>query len=183
MILITQATNEDINQMIEICAQNLVETNRQKFGRDDFAKKGFLLSRLTFENAKKMIDDEENYFVCVAKNGDEVLGYLIACDLEKSEINFSAEILNQICAAKKGKIFYHKQIAKKLGSKNVGEKLLLAMFDEARRRAYAQIICRIVHRPFLNQASIFFHQKFGFKQVEKMLEGENELGIYQKIFD
>jgi hypothetical protein len=54
-IAIFQANQGDIEQMIEICAQNLIETNRQKFSSQDFSKKGFLVRRLTFENAKIMI--------------------------------------------------------------------------------------------------------------------------------
>ncbi len=180
-IAIFEANQGDIEQMIEICAQNLIETNRQKFSSQDFSKKGFLVRRLTFENAKIMIDDKENYFVCVAKNGDEVLGYLIACDIKKLEFSFPPEVLNQLSIGQKTKIFYHKQIVKKAGVKKVGEKLLLAMFEESNRRGYKKIICRIVQRPFFNQASISFHEKFGFNKIGEMSEYEIDLGIYLKI--
>jgi hypothetical protein len=81
----------------------------------------------------------------------------------------------------KTKTFYHKQIVKKAGVKKVGEKLLLAMFEESKRRGYEKIICRIVQRPFFNQASISFHEKFGFKKIGEMSEYEIDLGIYLKI--
>ncbi len=178
-IITKAAQHQDIEQMMAICEQNLLTTNCQKFTAVDFSQKGFLLTRLTFENAKKMIDDEKNYFLAVAKNDDEVLGYLIACDIEKSGINLPKAVLSAQ-EITNSKIFYHKQIAKKLTAKGVGKKLLLAMCEQARKRGYEKIICRIVHAPFYNQASISFHQKFGFKKIGEMQENKIALGIYIK---
>lgn len=47
-----------------------------------------------------MIDDKKNYFVCVAKNDAEMLGYLIACDIKKLEIDFIQEIFTKIFTEK-----------------------------------------------------------------------------------
>ena len=69
---------------------------------------------------------------------------------------------------KNQKLFYHKQIVKNPDAKNIGKKLLFAMFDEAKKRGYLHVVCRIVHAPFFNQASVSFHERFGFKEVGKM---------------
>lgn len=148
-------TRADIAQMIEICAQNLVENNRDKFAADDFAAKGFLIRKLTREDVEEMLADQENHFSCVVKNGAEILGYLTGCDVKKSEIDFIRNV-PELAKFKNQKLFYHKQIVKKLDAKNVGTKLLQAMFDEAKIRNYSHVVCRIVHKPFFNQASIFF---------------------------
>jgi L-amino acid N-acyltransferase YncA len=125
-----------------------------------------------------MIDDQQNYFVCVAEKNDEVLGYLIGCDIAVSGINFPENIFD----LKNEKIFYHKQIVKKVGTKNIGEKLLLSMFDEARNRGYLRVICRIVHQPFYNELSVSFHQKFGFKEIAAMVEDSPSLNLVMGIY-
>jgi GNAT superfamily N-acetyltransferase len=176
---ITPAQYSDIEQMIAICEQNLVENNRDKFAAEDFSKKGFLISRLTLDDAKKMIDDQNNSFACVIKNGAEVLGYLTGCDLEKYGTKFF-ENVPSLEKIKNEKIFYHKQIVKKPDAKNIGKKLLFAMFDEAKNRGYSHVICRIVHAPFCNETSISFHEKFGFQKIGSTEENGVTLGIYLK---
>ena len=165
--------------MINICAQNLVENNRGRFDANDFAAKGFLIRKLTKEDVREMLADQENHFACVAKNGEEVLGYLTGCDVSKTEIDFFKHA-PELEKLKNQKIFYHKQIVKKPDAKNIGSKLLFAMFDEAKRRNYLHVVCRIVHKPFFNQASVSFHEKFGFKEIGAMEENGLQLGIYLK---
>jgi predicted GNAT superfamily acetyltransferase len=178
-LIISDVKAADIAQMIDICAQNLIENNDKKFTAAEFSQKGFLVKKLTKEDVEEILQDQKNQFVCVAKEGEEVLGYLIGCDVSKTKINF-LKYWPDFKKSEKGKFFYHKQIVKKPEAKNVGKKLLLAMFDEAKIRSYSQVICRIVHKPFFNQASINFHQKFGFNQVTTMEESGMMLGIYQK---
>lgn len=180
-LLVKAAELIDINCMIAICEENLVENNRDKMTSDDFSKKGFVFLKLTAADAKSMIEDQKNFLTLVLKDGDEVLGYLIAHDVSKSEIEFQKKIL-QIEELKNHKIFYHRQIAKKSGVKNVGQKLLFTMFDEARFRGYSCIVCKIVHQPFYNQASISFHKKFGFKQISEIKTNDRNAGIYLKVF-
>ncbi|MDX2082993.1 MAG: hypothetical protein SFV53_03290 [Rickettsiales bacterium] len=182
-INIRKAKHSDIDQMIEICEQNLVENNLTKFSAEDFSKKGFLLTRLTSENAKKMIDDRKDFVVLVAENKKEnsyeILGYLIGCDIKKSQIDFPSETIakKNLAAAK---TFYHKQIVKKTATKNIGKKLLSAMIEMVKDKKYQQIICRIVHQPFKNEASIIFHEKFDFTKIGKMSHAKITFGIYLK---
>ena len=180
-IAVRLARHSDIGQMIEVCAQNLVENNREKFAAVDFSRQGFLIGKLTEEDAKKYIDDQENYFVCVATDGEEVLGYLTGCDVKKSGIDFFS-VEPSLKKIQNEKIFYHKQIVKKLDAKNIGKKLLFAMFDEVKSRAYSHVICRIVHEPFYNEASISFHEKFGFQEVGSMEESGRVKGLKMGIY-
>ncbi len=177
--IITPKTDFEISQMIEICAQNLVENNRDKMSSDDFANKGFLIRKLTIEDVQEMLANQDRHFVIAIKDGENLQGYLTGCDAYESGIDFLLYVpkLNNIEGAK---FFYHKQIVKRPEAKNVGSKLLLSMFDEAKSRGYSHVICRIVHQPFLNQSSISFHEKFGFKKVGEMTENKNVLGIYLK---
>jgi predicted GNAT superfamily acetyltransferase len=177
--IITPKTDFEISQMIEICAQNLVENNRDKMSSDDFSNKGFLIGKLTKEDVQEMLANQDKHFVVAVKESENLQGYLTGCDLSESGIDFSLYVpnLNKIEGAK---FFYHKQIVKRPEAKNVGSKLLLSMFDEAKARGYSHVICRIVHQPFLNQSSISFHEKFGFKKVGEMSENNNVLGIYLK---
>lgn len=178
---IKHATHDDINLMIAICEENLVANNREKFSADDFSKKGFLVRKLTFLDAKEMIDDQKNFLCLILKNGDEALGYLTGCDIKKTPDNFQEIVLHaEELKEAKGKIFYHRQIAKKAGGKNIGKELLLAMLDEAKSRGYRHVVCKIVHQPFYNEASIGFHEKFGFKKISSIAEDGMVLGIYLK---
>ena len=79
---------------------------------------------------------------------------------------------------KSDKILYYKQIAKKPGEKNIGGKLLSAMFDEGRSRGYRSVICKIVHQPIRNETSVAFHEKFGFKKISSLTENNITFGIY-----
>jgi predicted GNAT superfamily acetyltransferase len=54
------------------------------------------------------------------------------------------------------------------------------MFDEARSRGYEKVVCKIIHQPFLNQASISFHEKFGFEKISEITNQWVTAGIYLK---
>lgn len=179
------ATYSDIAQMVEICAENLVENNREEFSSGNLSQRGFLIKKLEENETKKMIDDQKNFCSLVVKKEDKVLGYLTACDLKKTDENIQQQISQLIASGKFGenfddKIFFYKQIAKRISEKNIGSKLLLAFYDEAKKRGYSSIVCRIVHSPQKNLASISFHQKFGFEEIAEVEENGALLGIYLK---
>lgn len=185
LLQIKPAEYSDIEQVIAVCSENLVSVNREKFSDEDFSKRGFLIRKMTPEEAKEMIDDQENHFLHVAKNGDEILGYLSGCDLKKTPLDlqekvFKAQELQDYIAKNGEKVFYHKQIAKRVNAKNVGKKLLFSMFAEAKNRGYGYVVCRIVYQPFYNEISIAFHEKFGFKKIGEMEDNGAQLGVYLK---
>lgn len=182
---IKPAEYSEINQVIEVCSENLVSTNREKFSDEDFSKRGFLIRKMTPEEAKEMIDDKENHFLYVVKNGDEVLVYISGCDLKKTPLDlqekvFKAQELQDYIAKNGEKVFYHKQIAKRVSARNVGQKLLFAMFENAKNRGYGYVVCRIVYQPFYNEISIAFHEKFGFRKIGEMEDNGAQLGVYLK---
>ena len=92
LLQVKPAENSDIDQVIEVCSENLVSTNREKFTDEDFSKRGFLIRKMTPEEAKEMIDDKENHFLNVVKSGDEVLGYLSGCDLKKTPLDLQEKV-------------------------------------------------------------------------------------------
>lgn len=179
------ASYADIEQILRICEQNLVNNN-QKLSTKDLSQRGFLLNKLTEDQVRKMVDDPENFLVLVLKKSDEVLGYLIACDISKTEKEFQEKIYHfpelkkPIGENSDGRLFYYRQIAKKIGEKKVGEKLLLVMFEEAKKRGYGQLFCKIVHEPFYNVVSAHFHQKFGFEKIGVIEENGGVRGVYLK---
>ena len=178
-IITIPAQHFHINQMMDVCARNLVKNNRDKYSDEDFSKKGFLIVQLTEEIAKKFIEEKENHFACVAIDGEEVAGYLVGCDIKKSGIDLFSNV-PELKKFQHENFFYHKQIVKNPEAKNVGTKLLLTLFDEMKNRGYQHIFCRIVLEPFYNEISISFHKKFGFKEVGVMQEDGAKLGIYLK---
>jgi len=176
---ISKVSQKDIPQMVAICAQNLVENNRDKFSNEEFSKRGFLIRKLAAADVEEMIEDQENFISLVLKNGDEVLGYVNGCDILKTEIEFQQKVF-ALPQLKNQRIFYHKQIAKKDGAKNVGKELLFAMFDEAKNKGYEQVVCKIVQKPFFNEISDSFHRKFGFEKFGYIKDSGVELAIYLK---
>lgn len=182
---IKPAEYSEIDQVIEVCVENLVSTNHEKFTDEDFSKRGFLIRKITPEEAKEMIDDKENHFLHVAKSGNEILGYLSGCDLKKTALDlqekvFKAPELQDYIAKNGEKVFYHKQIAKRVKARNIGKKLLFSMFEDARKRGYGYVVCRIVYQPFYNEISIAFHEKFGFRKIGEMEDNGAQLGVYLK---
>ncbi len=178
--VIKPASHDDIKSMMEICEENLLEDKCLKLNSEEISENGFLLYRLTFEKAKEIIDNK-NFFCLILKNNDETLGYLFGCDLEKTEDGFYEKAL-KLDKVKEitGKIYYHRQIAKKAGFKHVGRQLLTAMVEEAKNHGYSHIICKIVLKPFYNQTSVFLHEKFGFRKIAEINENSITTGVYLK---
>ncbi len=183
---ITCATYDDAAAMVAICASNLVnhKNNEELQKAKNF---GFLITKLTEDSAKQMIDDKSNHITLVCKDDDGVaIGYLTACDIvyENSEYQKKVAqiVANHYPQHQGSKIIYYKQIAKlfsKSADRPIGQQLVLAMIDEAKKRGYPIISCRIVHSPARNLRSIAFHEKMGFKLYDSIVDSrEIELGIY-----
>src|SRR3989344_231715 len=171
------ATIADAKAIEEICSENLVQ-NRQDLAE----KEGFLVTKVTESDAQKMIGDLHHLCLAAESEG-EIVGYLTACRLDKS----GADTLSQVSILEiskklpQEKIIFYKHIAKKVGYNGVGSALLETLIKTAKEKNFKTIICRIIHQPIKNLASIAFHQKFGFR-----LEGERErsdgyvAGLYVK---
>ncbi len=178
-MLVRSATDNDIEQILEINAKNLLANNKDKMTSEEFSKKGFILMKVTKKDLENAIADKLGYIVLVSEENSEITGYLTACDITNVDVKFQKEVA-AIKEASGHKILYYKQIAKKPETQNVGKNLIAKMFDEARHRSYSCIICKIVHKPFYNQASIGFHEKYGFSKVDEIKEEDRLIGVYLK---
>lgn len=173
MHIICKAGYQDIDSIVEICRQNLLSNKKS----DKVSKQGFLMSEMTKDYAKNMIDRGD--VILVAKRDKIICGYLTAGDLKSEDTNFYDEVL-KINGLGNAKIIYHKQIAKSLNEVGVGKNLLLTMFDEARIRGYSHVVCKIVLHPFYNQASVNFHEKSGFVKMAELQEVNRMVGVFVK---
>lgn len=189
-VVITTAKTDDVNQILDICKSHILRNSKNSKEPSAHENQGFLIHEPKFSEIEEIINDKKDSLLLVAKKGDEVLGYLTGQDLSKMKKEIQDAVF-QLEDVKKsnGKIFYHKQIGKKIqtnSERGISKNLLLKMFDEAKLRGYLQVICKIVHEPFLNKVSESFHTKYGFRQIgnfEEFVESENcvvKTGIYLK---
>ena len=168
----------DIMDMIKINHTNLLKNNLDS----DVGKSGFLVVELSEIDLKNIIDDKSKSLAIVLKKEEEIFGYLIGFDIMKTEVDFQKQVFSLFESKglnyKDDKIFYYSQIAKKPNSKNIGKNLVLSMFNEVKKMGYDYIVCRIVHSPIKNEASMAFHQSLGFKSIGDIAGGGYLCGVY-----
>jgi len=175
---VVYAQYRDIIDIIAINNANLLQNNLDA----DAGKSGFLVVELSEIDLKNIIDDKLKSLAVVLKKEEAVFGYLIGFDIMKTEVDFQQQVFSLF--ESKGlnyeddKVFYYSQIAKKLNSKNIGKNLVLSMFSEIKKMGYDYIICRIVHSPIKNEASMAFHQSLGFKFIGDIVGGGYLCGVY-----
>ncbi|MCE3255023.1 MAG: Acetyltransferase domain [Rickettsiaceae bacterium] len=174
------ATLEDALPILAILKENLIDFNNQD-AAEASSRKGFLVRNIEKEEIDKVISDHKNSIALVAKEQDEILGYLLATRLEQLSEILKKGILP--CLSEKqikslDKIIYYRQIAVKPGVKNIGRALIGRFLQEAFLRGYESVICRIIHEPVNNQRSISFHQKFGFSLIDTIAENSLVAGVY-----
>lgn len=174
LTLITKAEKSDAAQIALIGKENLLQNQT-----GDLAKSGFLVRPINQALVEEFIADEK-HIVLVAKQNDEVVGYLISCALTalEGEILDAVLDLEEVQKTPLKKILYHKQIAKKSGTKNVGKPLVQGLIAEAKKQNFELIACRIIHAPQNNEVSIALHSKLGFELKVEKQEDEFLKGIY-----
>jgi len=172
---IRKATKQDIEQITNICSGNLI---KNKVGQN-LEKSGFLLSEYTFLQWQETILNKYS-LTLVYEEKNEIIGYLNGFDIKKAEDVVQKNILSLPKNINIDKIFYYRQIAKKLGThtKNIGRDLALTMINEVAKNGYQAIFCQIIHGPIKNSISIDFHKKLGFKCVAEVYENNYLRGIY-----
>jgi predicted GNAT superfamily acetyltransferase len=177
---IHSATTKDIPGIMLILQSRLVDICDPNVAGAGLENSGFLIGNIEHKEIEELILDEENNIILVAKDGDEVLGYLIAhrfseiADSKKGVLlSLESQKIQQL-----EKVIYYRQIAVKSGVKNVGGLLLAELLELAKKSGYKHAVCRIVHQPVNNQKSILFHQKFGFNLVGDDAMGAVVLGVY-----
>lgn len=182
-MIIESAEKKDLFRMLEILNKNLIPINKyQELNQEKTENSGFLIGSFSIEEISTRIDGKENHIILTAKE-EEIIGYLISHNLRQiDDLMYkcftSFPEINSI--KDKKKILYYRQIAKLPEKKNVGSKLVEAMFDKAREMGYEAVVCRIVHAPLQNKISIAFHEKFGFRFLGLVQNGDVTLGVYLK---
>lgn len=167
------AENKDISGIMEVLESNLI-ANRKSIKKDILEQSGFLIHGFTAEEMQKFMADEGNYICLVSREQDVVIGYIIACDLRMVEAGLY-EKLNR----SPEKTLYYKHIAKLPNKKNVADKLLQFLVDEAKRRGYKKIVCLISEDPLENKPSKLFHEKFGFVKKGRITDEDLILSVWQ----
>ncbi len=172
-MIVCKANYQDLEDVVKICRENLLVNKRP----EEISARGFLMSELTEDVAKKMLD--EGAIFLVARRDEKICGYLTAHDLVNEDEIFRTEVL-KIKDLKNAKIIYYKQIAKSLDEVGIGKNLVEAMCDEAKKRGYSYVVCKIVLQPFYNQASVKFHEKNGFVKMKEVQEKSRVVGVFAR---
>ena len=153
-------------------------------------KNGFLVhprdARWYRERIKTGRNIEADYF-SVARNGEQVLGYVMGClksllplYVEKGLITCpeTAKYLER----KAGYFFFGEQIGvnPRFAKRGVGRKLLEGMVAWAKAYDADRVIVDILHEPTRNEASITFCEQFGFKQADEIENSDHTTwGLYE----
>jgi len=174
------ATSHDIEDISVICSNQLIK-NRKGQDQKTLEESGFLLGEYSKEKWQETISDNENCLTLVLEKREGVVGYLTGCDIIKTESELQEKVSLLLGLEDlERQVFYYSQIAKKQTISNVGKPLVLAMIDEIAKRKFSFVICKIIHGPIKNYASIAFHEKLGFKYIGEMYQEGYLRGIYLK---
>lgn len=174
------ATVNDVSQIIKILQEHLIDITNQTVVKN-FPDNGFLIRNLDRKEIEELILDQKYNLILTAKENNELLGYIISSNLEKIPKDLQKTVspylsLKNINSS--NQILYHRQIAVKSGSKNVGKVLMSEFLRLSRIAGYKHIICKIVHQPITNHRSIMFHKKFNFNLIGVAKEENIYTGIY-----
>lgn len=180
---VREAEVEDIPGIISILQQNLI-SNKKETNSELLAKTGFLINPFSFEDAKSAITDIDNFIFLVSIENSEVIGYTVACNVQKLNADFQKELstasleVRNIIASEKS--LYLRHIAKKTDVAGVGKELLKKLFETSNKQNYTAIICVIAEKPIQNKASKKFHEKNGFACMGYYQSEKKIFGIYLK---
>lgn len=162
---VRKAEIRDIPGIISVLEQNLI-SNKKVENIDILTWSGFLINRFSPEDAEFAIVDEDNFIFLVSTEDNDIIGYIIGCDVKKLNPHYQQELFS-ISAELKNiisleKTIYLRHIAKKIDKKSVGKELLKNFLDYSNYKGYKYIICSIAQAPIENKASKNFHEKNGF---------------------
>jgi hypothetical protein len=174
---------KNIPGIINVLQKNLI-ANQKSLSNEILEEKGFLIHGFTSEDIKASIADKKHSIVSVSIEENEVIGYIIGCNITQLNAEFQKKLsaisnkMDDLISSKK--TLYYRQIAKLPEKTNAGTGLFQFLLDTATNQGYQYIICQIAHAPLKNKPSIEFHKKFGFDCVGSNQDKEVTLGIYLK---
>lgn len=175
---INVASVDDIQGITLVQKENLLLPTK-KISEKELEKRGFLIHEVSTKELEKLILDRENGLVLVAKEGDEIKGYVLAYDLKLwknlkpkwEETVKVSENTKQILDEEK--ILYLRHIARKMKAEGTGSKLMRTLINEAGLRKYHSVIAEILEKPITNRVSVDFHKQFGFEEIGRVEENKN----------
>jgi predicted GNAT superfamily acetyltransferase len=183
---VSLATVMDIDGVLSIQNQNLLE-NKQGDTEEEKINGGFLIHPLSKEDLTKIINNSDSHILLVAKEGNEIQGYILGYNLDdwkRQRPNWQTllEISDETKEIlKREKILYMRHIARKPDGKGIGSSLLVKMFEEVSARGYLYVIAEILQEPYMNIASVQFAEKFGLTMVGKRQEENGYVwGLFMK---
>ena len=171
---------QDAQPILSVLQEHLIDIKNSEVVKNH-KNQGFLIRDFSLDQIKNIISDKTANLVLASKEREELLGYLIGCRFSNLPKDLQRDILPCLVKQKINlleQVIYHRQIAVKSGTKNVGSPLMEKFLQEAKNASYQYVVCRIIHQPINNQKSILFHQRFGFNLIGEVKENGLVAGVY-----
>lgn len=173
-----QAVQIDSPEIIRILRQHLISLKEDE---SQLESQGFLIYPHTLSDIESFILDKENYFILVAEDTNNLIGFAICCDIKiMTSLLLHLGSLSNMDELASSKMLYLKQIAKENGNTGVGKALMQSILQHAINADCNYIISQIAHAPVMNARSISFHEKFGFELISTVERDAGVTGVYLK---
>lgn len=181
-IIIRSAELKDIPGILDVQKDLLLKNKTLKSAE----KEGFLVYPLKEEELKDVINSKK-YFLVVVEDGEKVVGYALAYDLndwrrKKLRWDKHAIVLPKVRThLLTDKILYLRHVARKSEYSGVGEKLEEKIYSLAKDSGFKYVVAEILEMPILNKKSKEAHEKRGFTKIGQTdcFDG-NFWGLYEK---
>ncbi len=179
---IQNASSKDIENILAIQSQKVIIPER-KVERQEAEEGGFLVYPVSAEELAKILEDNENHIIKIAKESDKVAGYIISYDMVEWE-KTHADWFSRLDASnedrillKNERVLYGRHIAvdEHATTSGVGKELLDSTLQEAINRGYRYFVVEILKEPITNSRSVGFVQKAGFRLVGQTKDQNNRI--------
>jgi len=179
---VDKMSNSDIDGVLSLLQESLLPNEISDSEREKLMTKGFIVYPVDKNDLSEAIIDEENHISLVAHdNKNNVLGYVLAYDLNtwrKHKVEWEDRIdapdeIKSLLAD--NKVLYFRHIVAKTGQNGIGVKLEYELFKEAKRKKFEYIIGEILKSPVPNDISLRFHEGLEFRQTGTIQYDDNTL--------
>lgn len=173
---IREASVEDVDRILAIQSEKLI-VPEDEASAQHAKDNGFLVYALSAEELRGIIEDSESHIIKVAREGNQIVGYIISYDMQEwqelhpdwfSRLNAGENDKDDLS---RDKVMYGRHIAVSDDalSPGLGRKLLTSTLEEAEKRGYHCYTVEVLKEPVANIRSANFVQKRGFELI-----GQNE---------
>lgn len=181
-VTVADASEIDIEDILSIQSQRIIipEADVKK---QNLEKTGFLIYPTSADDLKRMLEDDRNHLIKVAKEKNKTVGYLISYDMKQWEL-LHPDWFSRLCASEddkklikdeKGLYGRHVAVDEHVNISDVGKELLDSTLQEAINRGYRYFIVEILEKPIKNKRSMRFVQKAGFRLIGQMEDQNNRI--------